>query len=264
MHSHDNPTPKGVRFRRFVRKVRGYYQSHGKLGTLRYLLRQGLRGVRVWAPGVRARSEFDERYGVDTDGFVQPWNLRTDSPNVAYSTRYLPMDIALLERVLGRLPIRPEDYAFIDIGSGKGRALMVAARHPFRAVIGVEFGRDLHEAAVTNLRRFSTHADCRCLDLRSECVDATLFSFPPGPFALCLFNPFEPPVLDQFLDNLERTLLAAPRPGHLLYLNPVWPKLLQNRAWLEQVEGDEEAMIFRVRPEQERAVAPAATGAAFG
>jgi len=234
--------------RRFVWKVRGYYRSYGKLGTLRYVLRQGRRGVGAWMSWGRARSTFDKKYGVDTDGIVQPWNIGTDSPNLAYSTRYMPMDIALLERVIGRLHIRVDDYTFIDIGSGKGRALMVAARRPFRAVVGVEFGRELHDVAEANLRRFSAHPDCLCRDLRAMCVDAALFPFPAGPLVLCLINPFDPPVFERFLDNLERALRAAPRPVQLLHVNPVWPGLLQKRAWLEHVESGEEFSIFRALP----------------
>jgi tRNA G46 methylase TrmB len=40
-------------------------------------------------------------------------------------------------------------YTFIDVGSGKGRVLFVAAEYPFRKVIGVEFQMPIgHDGAL--------------------------------------------------------------------------------------------------------------------
>src|SRR5215831_11087448 len=43
---------------------------------------------------------------------------------------------------------------FIDLGSGKGRVLLIAAQYPFKSVVGVEFSGTLHKIAQTNISKF--------------------------------------------------------------------------------------------------------------
>jgi hypothetical protein len=56
-----------------------------------------------------------------------------------------------------KLNIDPRNFTFIDFGSGKGRVLLIAAGLPFKAVVGIEFSRELHEIAVQNISRFPPH-----------------------------------------------------------------------------------------------------------
>ncbi len=51
---------------------------------------------------------------------------------------------------------------FVDIGSGKGRVLIAAAEHPFLQVAGVEYSKELHEAALNNIRS-AKRIKCRTL-----------------------------------------------------------------------------------------------------
>jgi hypothetical protein len=45
-------------------------------------------------------------------------------------------------------------YTFIDMGSGKGRMLLLAAEPPFRRIIGVEFASDLDALARSNVKTY--------------------------------------------------------------------------------------------------------------
>jgi hypothetical protein len=59
---------------------------------------------------------------------------------------YAPVRAANAHAALRDLPIGDyAQYTFVDVGSGKGRMLFVAAEYRFRKVIGVEFATDLHE-----------------------------------------------------------------------------------------------------------------------
>jgi tRNA1(Val) A37 N6-methylase TrmN6 len=40
------------------------------------------------------------------------------------------------------------DYTFIDFGSGKGRALLMAADLQFKSLIGIELRKELHDKAL--------------------------------------------------------------------------------------------------------------------
>ena len=68
--------------------------------------------------------------------------------------------------------------AFVDFGSGKGRAILVASRLPFRKVIGVEYSEPLTKIAQENISIFRKHHTI--CDIEAVWADAAwTFPFPP-------------------------------------------------------------------------------------
>ena len=63
-----------------------------------------------------------------------------------YTTGYAPTMPSALTQALAPLPIQHQDFTFIDIGCGKGRALLIAAQFPFRHLLGVEISTELVKA----------------------------------------------------------------------------------------------------------------------
>jgi SAM-dependent methyltransferase len=110
-------------------------------------------------------------------------------------------------------------YTFIDMGSGKGRMLFVAAEYPFRRVIGVEFSNDLHQEALANIKRYRYRGQ-RCVDIDSVHADAAEFEFPNENLVVYMFNPFGPEVMTRMLANLERSVERHPR--HVIVMM-LWP-----------------------------------------
>jgi hypothetical protein len=102
-------------------------------------------------------SEFDREYGVDTDGKFGGWTYLSDldipSPNWFDANDYAAIEPLRFKRVLAKLNIAFEDYTFVDYGSGKGRALLLASEFPFKRIIGLEFSPELHSIAEDNIRR---------------------------------------------------------------------------------------------------------------
>src|SRR6478609_9761998 len=84
---------------------------------------------------------FESRYAVKTSGRTDLDVYGLDADDRVY---YIPSNWLTLRRVLRRHDVRPDDV-FIDLGSGKGRMVLEAARYPFRRVIGVELAQPLHE-----------------------------------------------------------------------------------------------------------------------
>ena len=111
-------------------------------------------------------------------------------------------------------------YTFIDMGSGKGRVLFVAAEYPFRKVMGVEFSKELHEEAVANLKQYN-YRGRRCADIEPVLADAREFEFPEDNLVIYLFNPFGEEVTGRMLENLERSLERHPR--HVIVVM-LWPE----------------------------------------
>src|SRR5882724_12595376 len=61
---------------------------------------------------------------------------------------YLPARPRNVRRALSDLPVdNPAKYTFVDLGSGKGRILFLAAEFPFRRIQGIEFAVELHREA---------------------------------------------------------------------------------------------------------------------
>lgn len=144
-------------------------------------------------------------------------------------TPYQPVDPELFRANLAGLPLRPADYTFIDLGCGKGRALLLAAEAGFRQTIGVELVPELHRIAVQNARTFAAEHG-RELHINALCGDARDFVFPAETTFLFLFNPFPEATLAAVLDRFEASLAAHPRAAWVLYHNPVHEAVIARRA----------------------------------
>src|SRR6185369_13533800 len=103
------------------------------------------------------------------------------------------------------------DFIFVDLGSGKGRALLLASEYPLREIVGVEVQPELHRIAQDNVARFNSSAR-KCNRITSLCMDAREFVFPDDPLVVYLFNPFPDYVLEIVLRNLRESLEKYPRP----------------------------------------------------
>ena len=119
-----------------------------------------------------------------------------------------------LERVLRRLKISHTDVA-LDVGCGKGGAMITLARYPFKRVEGVDLSRELVAIAEQNFRRL------RLKKCRVHTSDAARFDCLDAYTIIYMYNPFPCPVMKDFIANFEKSLLQSPRHISLLYKNPV-------------------------------------------
>lgn len=190
------------------------------------------------------KDPFDAVHGTDTDGIVPLWKLRIDSPHIDEGVRYQASEPEFIRQAIAALPLRSEEFIFIDLGSGKGRTLLVASEFPFRQVIGVEFSRELHEVAVANIET-AARANRPCRDVRSICADAALYDFPREDTVLYLYNPFGKPVLRKVIERLLVSLEAAPRRIFIIYSNPVQARLFDELDRFERLDLPVEAAIYR-------------------
>ncbi len=174
---------------------------------------------------------FDTTRHVQTSGLVGRPAASTIVGEIRDSHIYAGVRVANAHAALRDLPLGGtqdggagggdySQYTFIDMGSGKGRVLFVAAEYPFRKVMGVEFSNALHDEAVANLRRYKFRGR-RCSDIQPVHADAREFEFPDGNLVIYLFNPFGAEVMGRMLANLERSLERHPRHAIVVML---WPE----------------------------------------
>jgi len=146
------------------------------------------------------RSQFDLHFGLETDGTVELGDLKIDSPSYIWGIAYAPTPATFFERVITLLP-PPETYTFVDLGSGKGRVVLLASRKPFKAVIGVDFSYELCAIAEGNLARFRPYIAAQEVLFVNQ--DAALFDFPRGPLIVYCYFAFTREVLVSVLERLS-------------------------------------------------------------
>src|SRR5712691_3632887 len=116
---------------KFMRSIarRGVFGSFARLATWPWRALQRLRpGVRRGLSGAVERSvRFDREFGVDTVGQLGLAALDVVGDNRDHGEFYLGSDPAVVREAIAALPIAHEDFAFVDYGSGKGRALLLAS-----------------------------------------------------------------------------------------------------------------------------------------
>jgi SAM-dependent methyltransferase len=188
--------------------------------------------------------DFDWDYRVDTTWSNIP--LRTRIREVFAGRAYQPSDPLTFHQVMSRLPIDFRRFTFVDLGSGKGRALLMASDYPFRRIIGVELLPELHAIAQDNVRHYSSDRQ-QCHHFELHCADARRFQLPPEPLVIFLFNPFPDDILGEVMTGIERSIREAPRPILVAYQNPVSEKVVAEFSSLRKITGTIAYAIFEVR-----------------
>jgi SAM-dependent methyltransferase len=137
------------------------------------------------------------------------------------------------------------EFVFLDLGSGKGRTLMMASDYPFQRVIGVELLPALNQVAQENLARYQNISQ-KCFAIESVCADASSFPLPAAPLVLYMFNPFPELPLRRVLGHVVEGLGGNPRPVYVLYHNPVQEHVLTENPHFHKIAQQPQYSIFRV------------------
>ena len=168
----------------------------------------------------RIDNRFDRKYGTDTSLRLAPNAFDGDPKIIIHAVEYSPTPDILFLQLLKMHAVKIPTQTFIDLGCGKGRTLMLAARLPFKAIIGVEFEPNLHSVCQKNLQTYTQICNkVRCMPT-VVCQDAGNFTFPEGNLLLYLFNPFNGQIMEKMVDRLTEAINASPRHVQIIYLHP--------------------------------------------
>jgi len=166
-------------------------------------------------------ADFDTARGIDTGGKIELDCLSVVGDASNDGTHYQAVFPERFREALESLTIEYGDYTFIDFGSGKGRAVLLAAQYPFQKVIGVEFAEELHRTAELNWHSYVRQPEVCCRVAEWHCMDAVAFPLPANPLVIYLYNPFGSTVMSKLIENVIRSCNSNPRSIYVLYLNPV-------------------------------------------
>ena len=225
-----------ARSSRFARAWRAL-RRHGPFGFIRL----SLYNLRLFATGQLKNHRyiydqaFDVEHGVDTLGVVEVDEMEVPDHLKRGAARYEAAEPELVDFLIARAgALLLRDQTFIDIGSGKGRVVLMAAMAGFRRVIGVELDPDLHRIACRNVEVARPSFPAADITLVNE--DASQFAFPACPAICFVNNPFDDQVLERLLENLRRSLAEAPRNFMLVYAHSIHADALRHAEEWEELD----------------------------
>ena len=190
---------------------------------------------------------FDLAHGTDTSGLLSGRVIaRGTAAKVEDLTAYYGVAPSILHGLLDlwldRTQPQPiERTVFLDIGAGKGRAMLLASQFPFLRVEGVELNPALARIAAANIELWQQDPTAQALTpIALYNADATKHPLPSAPTLAFLFHPFELPILRRFLRHVEKSISTAQQPFDLLYANAEHGSLLDRhpafrRLWMGPV-----------------------------
>ena len=160
-----------------------------------------------------SQRRFERRLGVSTGGHV----YFDEESLTATRVFYEPVEWLPLTRVLRSL--RPDGAdVFVDLGSGKGQALLVAARFPYQRVRGVEIMPEL--AAVANANAQRARPQLRCADVHTECADVLDWDVPDDMTTLFMYCPFTGEIFHEVMAKVFASFDRRQRPLFIVYVYP--------------------------------------------
>lgn len=206
-----------------IKRIRRSVAKRGAFATLVH----GIRALPTTFSPARVAPEalrFDRERGIDTAQPVELSNLKIESRNAIYGVQYQPVSTTLFRHALSAVDVQSEDYTFVDLGCGKGKALILALEFGFRRLVGVEFAQSLLNAAKENLGVFLACASIQNVSWQLACADAAEYDFPFGPLVIFMYNPFEAPVMSKVAARILKSFYAERRPVYVVYINPTCPE----------------------------------------
>jgi SAM-dependent methyltransferase len=231
-------------------QLRRLVRTRGVGGTILYLARN-VAELPTRVRRVLLEASYDRKMGVQTSRLIAATDLGIEASKVGdvavgaiSESAYVPSPAWALPVILKQLDIRYDEYNFIDLGSGMGRVVLMAAEFPFTRVVGVEFSPQLHEIAKDNLAHSSGHRKAGSVELLLR--DAREYTPLPGNCIIYMFNPFRENVMRTVLDNLKRYFESQPAAQlYIVYFVPVLAELLDACSFLVKLKADQNYNIYK-------------------
>jgi predicted RNA methylase len=232
-------------FTRLIFSVRRVIAAKGIVGLIDMAWRRLLHRPVISEPRL-IEHPFDIRYGVQTSGYV---TLPTKKDQFAYYGVNPSVFREVCSRWVATLN-SPEDlerYCFIDLGSGLGRALLLASEFRFREVIGVELDATLAVSARKNIEIWNAGGHAHA-PIRVEHADVRDFQFPASPVLIFLYNPFGEDTMLEILARLEDVYKVSSSTVDILYCYPKYGYIFNetdrfDEIWMAPIALDQEDRV---------------------
>lgn len=190
---------------------------------------------------------FDWKYNIDTVTWISHDALIKENNIAKYSGHYQGTNAYLVKNLFKRLNLS-KDRTFVDLGSGKGRILLLAKNYGFSAIKGIELSQQLCDISKKNIESFNakTKMDSNISLLN---IDATTYKFEEKDSILFMYNPFNGVIFEKVIKNLKQSLDSHPRKITIIYMNPTETKILESHFIFSSIEyytWNEDYIIYSI------------------
>lgn len=153
----------------------------------------------------------------------------------------------ILFELFKKLPEYTKNKNFIDIGSGKGRALFCAERSGFNHLIGVELDPELVQISNENIKRYLLkRKESRFIFV---CENALHYQIPEQSAVFYFFNPFSETIMKEVENKISQYQKLNQLEVFVIYVNPNFKSVWTDAGYeIFHREGNSrytEALIFR-------------------
>ena len=146
------------------------------------------------------------------------------------SSPYEALNYFILENLLENFrKLFPGENSLIDVGSGKGRVMVVAAHYGFKNITGVDFAKELCATAERNINKIKPKFPGTTFNV--YCKDILNYTINAGDKVFFLFNPFNKEIMEKFTENIERSVKEFPRTIYFIYANPQQKEVLLQKGY---------------------------------
>jgi SAM-dependent methyltransferase len=171
---------------------------------------------------------FELKYGVTTSKIVKREDLDISEIAKEHSEEYKPTRIRHFRLLIKGLKL-PEESVFVDMGSGKGRVLLMASMNNFKRATGVEISSRLCEIARNNTIKFEKKLK-RHLQIEVVNEDVLQYGIKNDENVFYFYKPFDNFVMETILERIKKSLSESPRKAWLIINNYIpFIALIENR-----------------------------------
>ncbi len=215
------------------------------LGWLkRNLKKKGPIGVADFAVSFLSDYLFDLRYGTSTSGRILPSQLQVNnsSKDAVFWSGYGATKERPFRKLLERLSF-PKNSVFVDVGSGKGKTLLIASKFGFKRVSGVELSHFLCDIATCNVEAYHKTSGCK---VPIEIIESDILEYNirrDENVFFCFGGHFSEVPLKKFLDNVKKSVDKNYRKIWLIFNEP------NHDDWALYSDSVENHVLFAKRTE---------------
>lgn len=175
-----------------------------------------LRGLLNTFRLLKAEISYERRFGIKTSMIK-----KSDSAEFFH---YQGASYRVLMQLFKTQDARTKNFHFVDIGSGKGRAVFVAEYCGYNQLTGIELGPELIEDARQNTNRYLLKRKESSIEfILANTLD---YNFADRPTVYFLFNPFNAEILMRVLEKIKASTTSE---TWFVYMNPLFRKVFDKQ-----------------------------------